>query len=80
MRYIPGDLVRAKKTGNILVIVTAEVFGVGEWYEFPKKKKDSDWHYTVNPVQGKTKKHAFWTCDEINLIKRGPAFERIYND
>ncbi len=91
--FLPGDIVRSRKTGSILVIKDAETLiggkGVNWRYELPRKTKhgfaasEQGWEtaYVAQSLPGeKNEKHAWWGLNELELLKAGPLHKYMDKD
>ncbi len=78
---LPGDIVRSKKTGALLVIVSAHTIINGcqiEWYKWHYKPDhiEHGWRpsYSVEPLaKDKKDKYAWWDIEEFEIIELGPV-------
>jgi hypothetical protein len=75
---LPGDIVKSKKSGAILVITQAKVIINGcsiNWSDKLPDKIEHGWYpsYAVEPLpEYSYEKYAWWDLEELEVIELGP--------
>ena len=75
-KYFPGDVVKENKSGTIAIVVKAQMTINGKAYNWNEDLPEGmDYcngpSYALDEVSGSLSKHAWFSKDELTLMKSG---------